>query len=104
MAQVISAEEGALRSGADAVATAKQNIQQRITSVRGEIEQLGGFWTGSAAASFTQLLNTWDTKANDLNNVLITLEESLRGTEQDQAASEDAHKSTISGLGSMLAG
>ena len=104
MAQVISAEEGALRSGAEAVHTAKQNIEGRIRTVRGEIEQLGGFWTGAAAVSFTQLLANWDTKASELNNVLITLEESLRGTEQDQAASEEAHKSTISGLGSMLAG
>jgi WXG100 family type VII secretion target len=104
MAQVISAEEDALRKGADAVQLAKSNIQQQITKVRGEIEQLGGFWTGAAAASFTQLLNTWDTKARDLNNVLITLEQALRDTERDQAESEEAHKSTITGLGSMLAG
>lgn len=102
MAQVISAEEGALRKGAEAVNTAKANIEKQISNVRGEIEQLRGFWTGSAATSFTQLLGTWDEKANKLNEVLVTLEDALRGTERDQAASEEQHQQTISGLGSMM--
>lgn len=103
MAQNISAEEGALRQGAEAVSTAKGNIQKQISNVRGEIEQLRGFWTGAAANSFTQLLGSWDTKANKLNDVLVTLEDALRGTEREQAASEDSHQQTISGLGSMMA-
>ena len=104
MAQVISAEEGALLKGADAVNTAKANIQKQISNVRGEIEQLRSFWTGGAAVSFTQLLTTWDTQANKLNEVLVTLEEALRGTERDQAASEQEHQQAISGLGSMMNG
>lgn len=104
MAQVISAEEGALRKGAEAVNTAKGNIQKQISNVRGEIEQLRGFWTGSAAGAFTQLLNNWDQQANKLNDVLITLEDALRGTERDQAASEEQHQQTISGLGSLMNG
>ncbi len=102
MAQVISAEEGALRAGAEAVNTAKANIERQIRTVRGEIEMLSGFWTGAAALSFTQLLGRWDEQANKLNNVLVTLEDALRGTEADQAASEEQHQSTISGLGSMM--
>lgn len=102
MAQVISAEEGALRAGAEAVNTAKGNIENRIKTVRGEIEMLSGYWTGAAALSFTQLLSRWDEQANKLNGVLVTLEEALRGTEADQAASEEQHQQTISGLGSMM--
>src|SRR5690606_35147901 len=98
------AEEGALRQGAEAVSTAKQNIQSQIKNVRGEIEQLSGFWSGSAAVAFTQLLNNWDGQATKLNDVLVNLEDALRGTERDQAASEEAHQQTISGLGSMMSG
>lgn len=102
MAQVISAEEGALRKGAESVNQAKGNIQRQISNVRGEIEQMRGFWTGGAATAFTQMLNTWDEKANGLNNVLVTLEDALRGTEREQAAAEDEHRQTITGLGSMM--
>lgn len=104
MAEVISAEEGALRQGAEAVSAARSGIQVKIKGVRTEIEQLSGFWTGAAAASFTQLLSTWDQEANKLNDVLVTLEDALRGTEKDQAASEEAHQQTISNLGSMMNG
>lgn len=102
MADVISAEEGALRKGAEAVNTAKANIEKQIKQVRGEIEQLRSFWTGGAAGSFTQLMNRWDEESNKLNNVLVTLEDALRGTEKDQAASEQSHQQAISGLGSMM--
>lgn len=102
MADVISAEEGALRKGAEAVSNAKTNIDGQLKNVRGEIEQLRSFWTGGAANSFTQLMNRWDEESKKLNNVLVTLEEALRGTEKDQAASEQSHQQAISGLGSMM--
>lgn len=104
LAQTISAEEGALRRGQQAVAEAKSGIDQRTKQVRSEIEQLRGFWTGSAALSFTQLMARWDAETVKLNNVLIELETALRGTEQDQAATEQEHQSAISGLGAMMGG
>jgi WXG100 family type VII secretion target len=104
MAEVISAEEGALRRGAQAVGEAKQGIDQQVKNVRNEIEQLRGFWTGGAAVAFTGLMNNWDEQARTLNNVLVTLEAALSGTEKDQARTEDEHQSVISGLGSMMSG
>lgn len=104
MADVISAEEGALRRGQQAVNEAKAGIDQRTKQVRSEIEQLRGFWTGSAANSFTQLMTRWDAETVKLNNVLIELENSMRGTEQEQASTEEAHKQAISGLGAMMGG
>ncbi|MCA0380393.1 MAG: WXG100 family type VII secretion target [Actinobacteria bacterium] len=104
MAEVISAEEGALRRGQQAVAEAKAGIDQRTRKVRGEIEQMRGFWSGAAAGSFTQLMQRWDAETVKLNNVLIELENALRGTEQDQAATEEEHQQTISGLGAMMGG
>ncbi|MFZ4841584.1 WXG100 family type VII secretion target [Mycetocola saprophilus] len=104
MAETISAEEGALRRGAQAVNTAKSGIDQQVKKVRGEIEQLRGFWTGAAATSFTTMMNRWDEEARNLNNVLVTLEGALAGTERDQAATEEQHQQAISGLGAMMAG
>lgn len=102
MADVISAEEGALRRGAQAVNEAKAGIDQQVKKVRGEIEQLRGYWQGGAAVAFTGLMTNWDEQARKLNEVLVVLENALAGTEKDQAATEEEHSSTISGLGSMM--
>ena len=102
MAQVISAEEGALKRGAQAVHEAKAGIDTQVKNVRGEIDQLRQYWSGGAAASFTTLMGRWEEQATKLNNVLVTLEAALAGTEKDQAASEEQHQSAISGLSSMM--
>jgi WXG100 family type VII secretion target len=99
---VISAEEGALKRGAQAVGTAKSGIDQQVKFVRGEIEQLRGFWTGEAAGAFSQLMARWDDETRKLNDVLITLEDALSGTERDQVSTEESHRQTISGLSSMM--
>jgi WXG100 family type VII secretion target len=104
MAEVISAEEGALRRGAQAVGEAKSSIDQQVKNVRSEIEQLRGYWQGGAAVAFTSLMTRWDEQATKLNNVLVNLEESLSGTEKDQAATEDQHQQSISSISSMMSG
>lgn len=100
----ISAEEGALKRGAEAVNTAKEGIDREVKKVRGEIEQVRSFWTGSASTTYQSLMSQWDHKTSQLNAVLLTLEEALTGTERDQAATEDQHKTAISGLTSMMNG
>ncbi len=102
MADIISAEQGALRQGAAAVREAKSGIDQQTAKVRGEIESLRGYWSGAAAAAFTGLMNRWDEQVRTLNNVLITLEDALAGTERDQAATEQSHQDTIAGMASMM--
>lgn len=102
MADLIAAEEGALKRGAEAVNTAKAGIDGQVKKVRTELDQVAGFWTGAAAASYTQLLSRWNDETTKLNQVLVTLEDALRGTEKDQAASEESHQQTIGNLGSLL--
>jgi WXG100 family type VII secretion target len=104
MADIIAAGDTTLADGAKAVNEAKLAIDDRIKKVRLEIGELGGVWTGAAASSFTQMMNAWDEKATKLNNVLVNLEDALRGTEKDQAASEEAHQQAISGISSMMNG
>lgn len=100
----ISAEEGALRRGQQAVNEAKSGIDTQTKKVRGEIEQLGAFWSGAAASSFRQLMNRWDEETRNLNEVLVTLEQNLRSTEVDQAETEQTHQEAITNLGAMMGG
>lgn len=104
MAFEVASQEGALKAGADAVNTAHTDINRHIAKVRGEIDQLRGFWTGAAATSFTGLMTRWDGETRKLNDVLTTLEEALRGTERDQIASEESHQATIANLAGGMNG
>ncbi|MGO3146146.1 MAG: WXG100 family type VII secretion target [Leucobacter sp.] len=102
--KTIAAEEGALRRGQQAVTEAKEGIDKHTKVVRGDIEQLRAYWTGSAALSFTQLMTQWDAETAKLNNILLELHAALRGTEDDQAATEDEQKSVVAGLVAMMTG
>ncbi len=104
MAANIASEAGALKAGADAVADAKQKIDTTLGKVRDEIGEMATYWSGSAAGAFTGLMGQWNEQSSKLNEVLITLEDALRGTERDQAQSEEQHQATIAGLGSMMNG
>lgn len=104
MASEIATGEGSLKAGADAVDTAKQNIDDRIRAIQNDIGELRGYWQGAAASAFGNLGDQWNEKARKLNAILVDLSDSLRGTEKDQIAAEDEYKSTISGLGSIMGG
>jgi len=97
---IISAEEGALRRGADAVRDARDAISKRKSDVANEV-QAAAYWKGKAADDFQNLMSTWGQKADGLLRTLEGLEESLRGTEIDQVAQED---DVSSGVGSLAAG
>lgn len=104
MANTISAEEGALLKGQRAVADAKRGIDGHTKKVRGQIQEMSGYWTGAAAGAFTQLMNSWDAETAKLNNILLELERSMKDTETDQAQTEDSHQQAIRNLGSVMSG
>lgn len=104
LANTISAEEGALLKGQRAVADAKQGIDGHTKKVRGQIQEMSGYWSGSAAGAFTQLMTSWDNETVKLNNILIQLENSMKDTETDQAQTEEAHQQAINKLGSVMSG
>ncbi|WP_460772936.1 WXG100 family type VII secretion target [Microbacterium sp. GXF7504] len=104
MTKKISATEGALLRGAEAVSGAHADIAASTARVRNELEDLQSAWSGDAAKAYRELMTEWTTGANRINRTLVHLQEALRATHGDQVAVEDAHRQTISGLGSMMGG
>jgi WXG100 family type VII secretion target len=102
VAQTIAAEEGALKRGAAAVEQAKTGIDQQMNTVRGEIEQVTGYWTGDAQRAFAGLMSRWDEQARKLNQVLVTLQDALTSTDADQNQTEQSHEQSISHLSSIM--
>ena len=60
MANQISAKEGALRQGQQAVEEARRGIEGEIKRVRAEIESMRAYWSGDAANAYTQMVIAWD--------------------------------------------
>ncbi|GHT81580.1 hypothetical protein FACS1894125_2590 [Actinomycetota bacterium] len=104
MAQNISAEQGAIETGAKAVDEAHSNIDQHLKKVRGEIDSMAGYWKGDAAGAFTSLMGQFDEKGTKLNNILTELSERLRKTHQSQAQTEQAHQDATKSLLGALNG
>ncbi|MFG6402280.1 MULTISPECIES: WXG100 family type VII secretion target [unclassified Microbacterium] len=104
MSERISATEGALARGAEAVSGTHVTIHDSTRRVLDELDELSGHWSGEAAQSYSQLVSEWAAGADKLNTVLVRLEEALRATERAQAANEQEHRATIGGLGALLGG
>lgn len=102
MPQIISAEEGALKAGADAVQTAKAGVDVQKQNVSTEADNLRATWFGPAADAYLGLVRRWEVEAKRINDILIELESALTGTESDRVAKEEDNIQTISGLGAMM--
>jgi len=100
----ISATEGALARGANVVSGAHVDIQDSISRVLAELDELGAQWSGDAAGAYGRMVADWSTGAVKLNAVLVGLTQALRATDQAQQALEEQHRSTIGGLGALLGG
>jgi WXG100 family type VII secretion target len=104
MSERISATEGALARGAEAVSGAHAAIHDSTRRVLSELDDLAAQWSGDAAKSYGNLVTQWSADADKLNTVLVHLEEALRSTEAAQAAVEQEHGTTIGGLNALLGG
>ncbi|MEV7694881.1 WXG100 family type VII secretion target [Microbacterium sp. NPDC089189] len=104
MSDQISAEEGALRRGAEAVSTTHVDITDATRRVQRELDQIQAIWQGDASRAYTEMITTWTAGAHRINQTLVHLEEALRSTERSQAALEEQHQSTIGGLGAIMGG
>lgn len=100
----ISAGEGALARGAEAVSGAHLDIHDSTRRVLAELDDLRAHWSGGAAGSYGRLVQEWSAGATTLNAVLVELETALRATDRDQQAVEENHRTTIGGLSAMLGG
>lgn|SRR6478736_6569796 len=104
MADLIGAEEGALKAGANAALTASAAIRRASAAVESEVDSTRGRWTGMGADQFRGLMKEWDDKTEAIVKILDNLAESLGATEQDRAAQEDEVSSTVSSLKSGMSG
>lgn len=102
MADKFSAEEGALRSGADHVATAKTTLDGQLADLRSKLTSLEGQWRGTGAAAFTGVMTRWDNDARKLTGALDTFEANLRGTDTAYTETDDSAQQAMNSFNASL--
>ena len=94
-----SAGAGAILAGADASATARNEVQASISAVDSSVR---GGWESPASRAMLETVARWRESAEGVNNELNNFEANLRSTQTDYNAAEDEHQSTFQGIASRM--
>ncbi len=97
-----SAGAGAILAGADASATARNEVQSSISAVDSSAQAVRGGWESPASRAMLETVARWRESAEGVNNELNNFEANLRSTQTDYNAAEDEHQSTFQGITSRM--
>lgn len=75
-----------------------ESLQASLRQLQGEVESIGGSWSGAAATAFQNLMMRFNEDASKLNQNLQQMSEAMTGNNQAYQASEEANQSEMSKL------
>lgn len=102
MAAEVSAADGALRAGAQAVAQSRAELLQQLKVLEGRLSGIGAQWQGQGAVAFTQLMTRWQQNATTMINALNDFEANLNSSQSTYTATDQNQSSTMSSLAARL--
>jgi len=102
MAGEVSAADGALKAGADVVASTRGSLQQQLQALEGKLASVGSGWQGQGAVAFTQLMTRWRDDATKIISALNEFETNLISSQTSYTASDDAQAQAMSTLAGRL--
>lgn len=102
MAAEVSAGDGALKQGADAVAQSRGELQRELGSLEGKLSSIGSHWQGQGAVAFNTLMARWREDANKIVSALNEFESNLLSSQSTYTASDEAQQSSFSRLQGRL--
>lgn len=102
MAAEVSAADGALKQGADAVAQSRGELQRELSSLEGKLSGIGSQWQGQGAVAFNALMARWREDANKIVSALNEFESNLLTSQSTYTASDEAQQSAMSRLQGRL--
>jgi uncharacterized protein YukE len=86
---------GALSTAAGMVAGAKADFDQLDRELVGHLEAAQALWTGRGGAAFLSLGRAWTERQRTIVGALADFEASLRSTERDNVATDDAQSAAF---------
>lgn len=102
MAGQFGTQTETMRQAAQHVADVNQQIQGRLSSLRGQLAPLEGTWRGEASLAFQQLMVRWNDDATRINRSLQAIGEAVRASGADYRATEQDNAARVSTIGQAL--
>lgn len=86
---------GALSTAAEMVAGAKADFDRLDRELVGHLEAAQAMWTGRGGSAFFSLGQAWSERQRTIVGALVGFESSLRSTERDNLATDDAQSAAF---------
>lgn len=102
MAGDITAAEGALKAGADAIGQARADLTSELNKLEGQLSQIGSRWQGQGAVAFTQLMARWREDATKIVGALNDFEANLVAGQNTYTAADEAQGQEFTKLQRMV--
>lgn len=102
MAGEVSKQDQALTRGAQMVVSARGDLDQQLSALRGKLSGIGSQWRGSGSAAFQQVMTRWDEDARKIISALDEFETNLRTSEQTYNTNDEAQSSSFGKLAGRL--
>lgn len=96
--------EGVLGRAAAVVAGARVDLDQLTRDLDHRLQGLQGRWQGAGGSAFFALQRAWVDKQRVITGALDEFEASLRRTEKDNLATDDAQSAALSRTAQRLGG
>lgn len=101
---------GMLRTESDVMLATAGRVDETNSQVQGELSRLQSVvdgvrssWSGSAQASFDQLMARWNTSAKQLQEALSSISETIRGNARSFDAAEADNAQSFASVSGGLA-
>lgn len=85
----ILADVDTINQAATDTQTTKDDIQGKLQTLRGLMEDLAGSWKGAASAKFSQVMQAYDKEGNDIMSALENIAEILKQSGATIQANEE---------------
>lgn len=102
MAGEVTKQDQALTRGAQMVSSARGDLEQQLSSLRGKLSSIGAQWRGSGSTAFQRVMVQWDEDARKIISALNEFEANLRTSEQTYNANDEAQQASFSKLSGRL--
>ena len=102
MAGEVSKQDQALTRGAQMVSSAKGDLDQQLSSLRGKLSGIGAQWRGAGSTAFQQVMVRWDEDARKITSALTEFETNLRVSDQTYNANDETQSSSFGKLAGRL--
>ena len=100
----MSEQDGAILKGAEATRVAREELQQRISTVESHVQQLGARFQGQASVAFNGLMVQWHDESGKITSALNEFESNLRSHQSHLDTGEQDQSSAFSKVASRMGG